>query len=177
MPTEISLQPEEKLIFKDTFHENSRTYPVTFAVTDRAVFVTREKHLAKESYTLERIPLSGIRQVFLSRERRRSVIISSALVFVFGLMLTVWMIIPILNGESTAKMMPLPPLIMIFGLIMPFLKKQRKALVVQLNDGIYKWKPQIAFNKYNQTRVQTMQQQFLAACRHVGVHVMEEIEY
>jgi hypothetical protein len=177
MPTEISLEPQEKLIFKDTFHEGSRTYPVTFAVTDRAVFVTREKHLAKESFYLERIPLSRIRQVFLSRRRRWSMLISSALVFLFGLTLTVLMVIPYLNGEETAAIKSAPFFIMIFGLIMPFLSKKRKTLIVQLNDGIYKWKPQLTLDKISRARTQGLQEQFLDACRSVGVHVMEEIEY
>ena len=177
MSLKLSLEPEEKLIFKDSLRNSRYPYPFTFAVTDRAVFVTREKHFAKESWYLERIPLASIRQVFLSRQRRWSVIISSGLVFVFGLTLIVFMIIPFLNGEETARIKFLPFLITIFGLAMPFLAKRRKTLVVQLNDGIYKWKPKLAIDKESRKQIQALQEQFLAACRTVGIHVMEEVEY
>lgn len=176
MPTEISLEPEETLIFCDSIETNLDNFPFTFAVTNRAVYVTREKHFAKESCELERIPLNRIRQVFLSRQRRWSIIILSGLVSVFGLTLTVLMTIPFLNGDETARIKVAPPVIAIFGLIMPFLLKKRKTLVVQLDDETYKWKPKLVFDKHHRARIQALQQQFIAACRSVGVHIMEEIE-
>jgi hypothetical protein len=88
MAVEIPLELKEELIFSDSFQADSRSLPFSFAVSDRAVFISKEKHFAKESWYFERIPLDQVKQIFLSQERSLPLLIFSGLLLVAGLVLT-----------------------------------------------------------------------------------------
>jgi hypothetical protein len=174
MATEISLEPGEHLIFQDGFQSDGYSQPFAFAVTDRAVFVTKEKHFSKESWYFERIPLSRIQQVFLRRERSFWIWTFSALLFVSGLILAVIMMSNALNNEPGTRVGGAPFAMIVCGLIMPFLAKGRKILTVELIGGIYKWKPKLVVDKKSRKRIQNLQEDILTACRSAGIQVLQE---
>jgi hypothetical protein len=186
MSLKISLETNERLIFKDSLAPDEYPYPFTFAVTDCAVFVTKERRFAKESWHLKKIPLSEIKQVSLIKESDFRVFAISGLIFIFGLILLIFMIIPYLNNEPAAQIKIMPFTITGLGLIMPFLVKKRRILVVQLKKGTYKWKPKILINaklnnlllkfinsSENRNRILDLQKEFLTACAKVGIPIYE----
>jgi len=188
MSLEASLGYDEKLIFRDGLEKNHYPYPYTFAVTDRAVFVTKEKHFARESYALQRIPLTDVRQVSLVRQKPWSILTVSGLIFLFALTLIFFMMLPHWNGEPEAMSSSFPFLLAILALLMPFLAKNRRILIVETTGEVYKWKPKLIVNaKHNvwnfwrsvncsegRSRVLTLQKDFLQACRKVGLNVSED---
>ena len=174
MATEISLEPGENLVFEDGFQPDGYSQPFAFAVTDRAVFVTKEKHFSKESWYFERIPLSRIRQVFLRRERSFWIWAFSALLFVFGSILTVSMMSNALTNAPGTRVGGAPFAMIVGGLAMPFLAKGRKILIVESIDGIYKWKPKLVVDKTSRKQIQNLQADILTACQSVGIQVLKE---
>lgn len=173
MTSRISLEPGEKLIFEDELPaKDDFTKPFVFGVTDRSVHFLREKHFAKESWQLERIPLSCVVQVFLKKERRMRVILLSILMVAFGGISSVIMMLNVYRELPETKIGPAPFLFLVAGILLPVLSKGRKILVVQTKDKLYKWKPQIGLASYPRDRIEQFQQNAVAACRQAGIHVM-----
>jgi hypothetical protein len=187
MSLRISLKSGEKLIFKDGLEAAHYPYPFTFAVTDRAIFVTKEKHFAAESWYLERIPLEQIRRIILKREKISSVLAVSGLIFFFALLLLIFTFIPFFNGEPEAEIRFMPFTLLILGISMPFLAARRKILIIETTGQTYKWKPKIVtgwklddwrlgfINKAeNRDRIRQMQENFLKACRKAGIKILTD---
>jgi hypothetical protein len=169
----ILLEPSEKLIFEDAMEVKSRhDKPFVFGVTDQAVHFLREKHFAKESWQLERIPISTVVQVFLKKQRRLPVIIFSGLLFISGLVMSVIMMKNALGGQPGTRVSGVPFALVVAGLIIPFISKGREILVVQTREKIYKWKPQFVVDKKSRDKIKDLQQNAIAACRKAGVHVL-----
>jgi hypothetical protein len=187
MSLEISLKPNEKIIFKDDLKNEDYPYPITFAVSNLALFVTKEKHFAKQSWYLERIPISDVKQVSLIKETKFYIYTLSVLVFLFGLVLIYFMIIPNLTMDENAVRSFLPFTIAAIGIAMPFLTKKRRVIIVKTKNGIYKWKPQLLtesnlniwfaktlVGKFQKTRILQLQENFTTACESVGVRVLKD---
>jgi hypothetical protein len=170
----IPLEPGETLIFEDAIEAKSRNdKPFVFGVTDRSVHFLREKHFAKESWQLERIPIPTIVQVFLKKQRRLPVIIFSGLLFVAGLIMSVIMMMNALNQLPGTKVSGIPFAILVCGIVLPFLSKGREVIVVQTRDKLYKWKPQLMVDKKSRYKIKDLQQNAIAACRKAGVHIFQ----
>lgn len=175
MAVEIPLESNEELIFHKGFIGERHTIPFEFAVSKNAIFVSKEKHFAKESWYFERIPLTQIQQVFLSKEPPLFLWATAFIVFSFGLLLSVLMIATFLNNEPGIKSIwILPILITIFGCALPFLAKDRKTLVIQMNGGKYKWKPKMQFDKKKREQIKELQEAILSICEKIGINVFRE---
>jgi hypothetical protein len=188
MSFQLILQPNERLIFKDELKKDMYPYPIKFAVTNLSVFVTKEKHFAKESWYFERIPLTEIEQISLIKESKIYIYTISAILFLFGLILTVFMVIPNLRHDENAVWSFLPLTITAIGIAIPFLTKTRKVLIIKKTNGTYKWKPQLftesnlniwfaktLAGKTKKTEILQLQENFLVACDKVGIHVISDI--
>ena len=174
MAVEIPLEPNEELIFSDSFQADNRTLPFAFAVTDRAIFVSKEKHFAKESWYFERIPINQVKQVFLRRERSLPLLLLSGLLFISGSIFAFVMMSNALSQEPGTRVSGVPFAMIVCGLIMPFLAKGRKVLIIESVNGIYKWKPRLVVDKKSKNRIKTLQADILNVCENIGIQVLKE---
>jgi hypothetical protein len=169
MRLKADLEPGESLIFEDCLGTSK---PMHLAVTDRAIFVTREKHFARESWYLDRIPNPLVTQVSLERERPLVLWGISVLIFLGGLLLYLgiaWNVYRELPGTKTS---PWPAAFMILGALMPFLARGRMILNIQVGKKAFRWKPTFVANK---TKANQLQQGFVDACRSVGIHIFSPV--
>lgn len=176
MSIEIPLEPNEELVFSDSFQADSRTLPFAFAASDRAVFISKEKHFARESWYFERIPIEQIKQVFLRRERSLPLLIMSILLGVSGAVLAFVMMSNALNQEAGTRVSGVPFAMIVCGLVTPFLAKGRKVLIIDSANGIYKWKPRLVVDKKSRNQIKNLQAEILNVCGHLGIRVISETD-
>ena len=175
MPVEIPLEPNEKIIYQDSFQGERQTIPFVFAASNSAIFVSKEKHFAKESWKFIRIPLTEIKRVILRKERPMILWLISTFTFIFGLALSVGLILANNSRDSDIKHYSvLPLLIAIFGIALPFLAKNRQTLIVEMVRGKYKWKPKMQFDKKQREQIEKLQENILETCQSVGVQIGKE---
>lgn len=178
MPIEIPLEPNEQLIYQDSFQGERQTIPFVFAASKNAVFVSKEKHFAKESWCFMRIPLTEIKRVLLCKERPMVLWVTGALIFVFGLTLSIGLIMANNSPDSEIKHYSiLPYLITIFGATLPFLAKNRRTLIVEMAKGKYKWKPKVQFDKKQRERIEKLQENILETCQSIGIKVNKDNDF
>lgn len=175
MPIELPLEANEELIFSDSFQADSRTLPFAFAASNRAIFISKEKHFAKESWYFERIPLEEVKQVFLRRERSLPLLIISALLFITGLIFSFEMMSNALAQEPGTRVSGVPFAMIVCGLVMPFLAKGRNILIVDSTKGLFKWKPRLVVDKKSKNQIKTLQSEILNVCEQLGVQVSRAI--
>jgi hypothetical protein len=174
MAAEIQLEPNEELIFSDNFQADSSSIPFAFAVTNLAIFISKEKHFAKESWYFERIPLRQVKQIFLRRERSLPILLLSGLLLISGLVFAFVMMSNALNQVPGSRVSGVPFAMIVCGLVMPFLAKGRKVLVVESENDIYKWKPRLVVDKKSRNQIRTLQEDILNVCEKVGIRVLTE---
>lgn len=169
---EIKLEPNERILFHDRLKTAGHKYPFEFAVSNQAMFFTREKHLAREAWYMKKVPLKEIKQVSLHRPLRASVIFISALIFLSGFSMYLLMLRNAMNHDPGSQTMPGPFYIMIAGLVLPFLTKNRKVLVIQTADRSFKWRPgSLTLDKESRNDITELQKNILNACQKAGIHV------
>jgi hypothetical protein len=174
MAIEIPLEPNEELVFSDSFQADSKTLPFAFAASDRNLFISKQKHFAKESWYFEKIPIEQIKQVFLRRERSLPLVLFSALLFISGLILAFIMMSNALNQELGTRVSGVPFAMIVCGLVMPFLAKGRKVLIIESANGIHKWKPRLVVDKKSRNRIKTFQTEILNVCEHLGLRILRD---
>ncbi len=173
MAFDIELEPDEKLILCNEFQADRHTEPFAFAVSDRAIFITRIKHFVRDPYYFERVPLASVKQVSLKRGRPLFMWVLAFLFFGFGLTLTFLMMMPVLRGEE-GYVSGVPIAMTVCGLILPFIAKGRKVLTVELKNETYKWKPRLVVDKKSREQIQKLQEGILNACEQVGIKILKE---
>ena len=147
MSTKIHLEPNEELIFSDSFQADSRSIPFSFAVSNLAVFISKEKHFAKESWYFEKIPLGQVKQIFLRRERSLPILVLSGLLLISGLIFAFVMMSNALYQVPGTRVSGVPFGMIVGGLLIPFLSRGRKVLIVESENGTFKWKPRLVVDK------------------------------
>lgn len=60
-----------------------------------------------------------------------------------------------------------------FGIIIPFIARGRKVLVVRMLKGTFKWKPQLAVDKKTRELRSNLQDEIVQACKKAGVHIVD----
>ena len=175
MPVEIPLEPNEQLIYQDSFQGERQTIPFVFAASKSAIFVSKEKHFAKESWHFMRIPLTEIKRVILRKERPMILWLTGIFIFIFGLALSIGLILANNSSDSEIKHYTLLPfLIAIFGIALPFLAKNRQTLIVEMVRGKYKWKPKMQFDKKQREQIENLQEIILKTCQSVGTQTSKQ---
>lgn len=186
MSLKIPLLPDENLLFEYSLSQKDNIYPVTFAVSDKAVFVTKEKHFALESWIVERIPIKDIYSITLLPESRIKIYVISSIISLFGLILIIAMIIPQLRNDPAATSSLIPYVIFAFGFFIPTFSKNRKVLIINHKKGKYQWKPKLitdanlhksfaknVIDSSRFTRITSLETAFLEACSLVGIPVLQ----
>jgi hypothetical protein len=59
--------------------------------------------------------------------------------------------------------------IAIGGIIVPFIAKDRTTLFVRLQQGSFKWKPQLSVDKKTREICARLQNEILLACKEAGI--------
>jgi hypothetical protein len=173
MSLEIKLEQNETLIYQGDVEATRYTHPFRFAISNRALFICQEKHLAKESWHMVKVPLNQVRQVFLHRPRRIGVFLAALFLTLGGLALTVFMLSNVFYQLPETKVTPWPIIILASGVLLPFITKKRMVLVVQTTDRLLKWKPTVMACKEEREIITKIQQDILVECKKAGIHVMQ----
>lgn len=175
MSVRIPLEPSETILFHDTFIGERQSFPFVFAASRRAIYVSREKHLAIENWCYERLPLEQVKRVVLRRERPVWLILGAVVLFAFGASLA-YLEWSAANMSATGyrTIHVLPYFLMIFAAAMPFLGRRRKSLVIEKKRGRFKWTPKLQFAGANRDEIESIQTRILAACASIGLSVAED---
>ena len=174
MSLQPALEPNEEIVFEDGYSGDRYVPPFRFAVSNQAVHVTKEKHFAREAWYLDRIPLLAVRQVLLERQRGIGTWVAAVLLFSGGMVMATVMIYDIYVSLPGTRVSGVPFAMIAAGILIPFFARGRLILVVQLHDGIYKWKPQLRMDSKTKSLARRVQIDFIKACRGVGLHVFDD---
>jgi len=174
MAVEIPLETNEELIFSDSFQSDKYSIPFSFAASNCAIFVSKEKHFAKNSWYLEKIPVERVKRVFLRKERSLLIIIISVVLLISGLIFTFTMMSNVLNQEPGTRVSGVPFAMIIAGLIIPFLARGRNVLVIESVKETFKWKPKLVVDKKSRNQIKKFQSEILDVCKHLGIQTQNE---
>jgi hypothetical protein len=169
MSIKIPLESDETLIFANSFQSDNYSLPFAIALSENALFVSKEKHFSKESWYYERIPITQIKQIYLKKERYLWVWLFSIILFLIGLFFSVVMMTNALNQSPGTRVSGVPFAILVCGIILPFVAKGRKILIIESLKGTFKWKPRLVVDKANKNRIKDLQNQIINACRQIGI--------
>lgn len=172
MATELPLNPDESVIFNDFFQADQYSIPFAFAASNKAIYVSKEKHFAKESWYYERIPIEDVKQVTLQRERSRWLILLSVILLLAGLFFAYNMMSNWLNKVPETRVSGIPFGMIAAGLSIPFLARGRKVLVFDTTKDIFKWKPKFVVDKKSRDAVKNFQSEVLSVCEKLKIRTL-----
>jgi len=172
MPYVAELEPGEQLFTQVWFASSRKSDPFSLAVSDRALFLPRQKFFAvKDDKFFERIPLSRIRAVARVRLSPYVWWAFAVLLVVTGLITTVLMMAPILAGKG-GKVSGYPPALIVVGAVIPFAVRKRHGVEVRMVDGTFRWNPPLVVDSRSKVRIREAQDEILAACKKAGIQVI-----
>ena len=139
-----------------------------FGVSDRALFIARERFLKLQAYTMERIPLSDVKEVVLSRQRGPWTWIKWAIVLAFGItsMFAMWIGLTLAPDVKPGLFGMAPVAFIVVGLGMLIDSRWRLVLTIRTKNKDWTWLPNI-FDKRDEVR--DLREGFLNACRNVRI--------
>ena len=174
MPFTIDPQPGEQVYVARDFR-GSHNHAFAMAVSNQAVYVSAQSSSATAAKTYgKRIPLNEVRAVQLRKERGTSLLLLSAGMFIFGLAVSVLMMWQAIDpGPGGYTVSGWPFAITVGGLVIPFVSRGRKSLVVMTREAEYKWTPQLSIDKKTRNNCVELQNELLAACRRAGIITAE----
>ena len=153
----------------------SHSHVFAIAVSNQAVYVSAQKFVVKgDTWYFKRVPLSDVRKVRLVRQRPIYVIMLSASMILFGAVLSflmMWRAFHPMPGVPY-EVSGWPFAIAIGGIIIPFIARGRRILIVKMRKGTFKWKPQLAVDKKTRELCSNLQAQIVQACEKAGVHTV-----
>jgi hypothetical protein len=175
MPFIIDPQPGEQLYVQKEFR-GSHDHLFAMAVSNQAVYVSAQKFaLKRDPWYFKRVPLSDVREVRLVKQRPIYVIILSAVMIVFGAVLSILMMWRVFNPMPGVpfEVSGWPFAITVGGIIIPFIARGRKILLVRMRKGTFKWKPQLAVDRKTRELCANIQNEVLLACKKAGIHTVD----
>jgi hypothetical protein len=144
-----------------------------FGMSNQAIYLPAQKTFARsDPYYFRRIPLAQIQNLSLVRIRPWFLYILAGLMIIVGAITTYWMMAPVLS-EKDGDIKGYPIAVLVVGFVLPFVARGRKALVVNMSDERYRWKPQIVIDKASRLRIANLQNAILQTARKIGVVVNE----
>ena len=173
MPFIVDPQPGEQVYLQKEFR-GSHSHVFAMAVSNQAVYVSAQKFVVKgDTWYFKRVPLGDVREVRLVKQRPIYLIMLSAIMIVFGGVLSFSMMWNRLHAIPGTRVSGWPFAIAIGGIIIPFIARGRKILVVRMRRGKFKWKPQLAVDKKTRELYSNLQNEIVQACKKAGVHVVD----
>jgi len=168
MAFKIQLQQSEILLYQDYAYDPK--HPMSFGITDRAIFLMREQNLRIEKYYMHRVPLDEIKNVTLYRERGFRAWFLGGVSTLFGLLALVALTVSYYPYNSSVK--PSATAFagalgfLIVGLLMLFDSRWRMVLSINTKSKKFRFKPSI-FSKREEAR--RLQESFLTYCRYFSI--------
>jgi hypothetical protein len=98
----------------------------------------------------------------------------SGLLLISGLVFAFVMMSNALYQMPGTRVSGVPFAMIVAGLLIPFLAKGRKVLVVESEKGIHKWKPRLVVDKKSRNQIRDLQEEILNVCEKVRIRVMKE---
>jgi len=174
MPFIVEPQPGEQVYLQKEFR-GTHDHVFAMAVSNQAVYLSAQKFaLKRDPWYLKRVPLSDVREVQLSKQRPIYIILLSAGMILFGTVLSFLMM---WRASHLTPGMPYtvsgwPFALAVGGVIIPFIARGRRILIVRMRKGTFKWKPQLAVDKKTRELCSNLQDEIVQACLKVGLHIV-----
>jgi hypothetical protein len=166
----VNRQPGEEVYLQREFR-GSHQHIFAMAVSNQALYLSAQKWALKDTWYFKRVPLSEVREVRLIKQRPGFILILALLMIAVGGLISFLMLrnmyFPMAGVPARASGWPIA--IFVGGLVIPFIARGRKTLVVQLEKGRFKWRPQLAVDKNTRELYATIQQELIAACKRAGI--------
>lgn len=163
----LNLAEDETCFYHAALQKTSR--PMCLGVSDRAVFISRERFLKFQAYTMERIPLADVKEVILGRERGTWAWLKWAIVLCFGVLSMATMGIGLwLAPDLKPNLIGVggPIAFTVVGLAMLLDSRWRLVLTIRTGKKDWRWRPNI-FDKHDE--VKALREGFLDACRYIRI--------
>ena len=172
MPFDVEPQPgEEVYLFKE--FRGSHDHVFAMAVSNQAIYIPVQKLVLKrDPWSFKRVLLSDVLEVRLLKQRPISLILLSAAMIIFGTVLSVLMMWRAFNPMEGVPYMVSgwPMAIALAGILIPFIARKRRTLLVRMRNGKYKWKPQLAIDKKTRKLCSDIQDEILQSCKKGGIN-------
>jgi len=175
MPFIVDRQPGEELYLQREFR-GSHDHVFAIAVSNQAVYLSAQKlALKKDPWYFKRVPLSDVKEVALVKQRPFYLVMLSLSMFVLGTVLSflmMWRALDPMPGVPY-KVSGWPIAIALGGIIIPFIARGRKTLLVTMRKSKFKWKPQLAVDKKTRELCSNLQNEVLLACKKAGIPTVD----
>jgi hypothetical protein len=171
MPFRIEPQPGEDIYLQREFR-GSHDHVFAMAVSNQAVYVSAQKFaLKRDPWYFKRIPLDEVKEVRLIRQRAVYVVFIGLLMILTGGIVSALMMWRAFNPMPGVAyhVSGWPFAILVGGIIIPFLARGRKILIILTRQGRFKWKPQLSVDSKTREHCAHMQDELVDACRRAGI--------
>jgi hypothetical protein len=133
MPFIVEPQPGEEVYLLRELR-NSRGVPFAMAVSNQAMYIPAQKFaLKRDAWYFKRVPLPEVMDVSLTRQRSALVYLFSMVMIVFGAVTAYLTMAQAFEPGARATGWPLA--ILVAGIVMPFIARGRKILVVKMQKA------------------------------------------
>ena len=174
MPFEVKPEQDEVIILLRELH-GAHGAAFGIAISNRAIYLPAKKMFAKEDpWYFQKIPLSKVKSVSLKKLKPAFMVVLAILMIVLGLLTTYWMMAPVLEGKG-GELKGYPIGILVAGIVLPFVIRGRRALIIRMVDKTYKWKPQLVIDSPTRKKHSLLLDEILEACKGVGISTTDPI--
>jgi len=167
----ISPEPGEQVLLMKEFR-GSHNHVFAMAVSNQALYVSKlELGFRNGGWSMKRLELAEVENVSLLRQRPLYLFGLSGVMILFGSFTSVMMMWRVLNPMPGMeyRVSGWPFAIALAGMLIPFISRGRRILVVRSESGKFKWKPQLSIDKKTRSVYTDMQNEILETCERVGI--------
>jgi len=171
MPFTIDPQAGEVVYLQREFH-GSHNHVFAMAVSNQAVYMSAQKlALKRDPWYFKRIPLNDVEEVRLVKQRPVYVLLIGLLMILFGGILSFLMMWRAFNPMPGVAyhISGWPFAIFVGGIIIPFIARGRRILIVRTRQGRFKWKPQLALDRKTRDHCSRLQDELIDVCKKAGI--------
>src|SRR5688572_1391565 len=137
MPFNVDAQPGEEVYLLREF-PGSHGHVFAMAVSNQAIYLPAQKMTLKaDSWYFKRIPLSEVTGVRIVKQKPLFIFLLSGVMIVFGGVTAFLMMWYALRGEAF-RVSGWPLAILVGGIVIPFIARGRRTLVVMMRNGKYR---------------------------------------
>lgn len=147
-----------------------------FGVTDMAIYLpTQKKGYSKDSPSFSlRVPLNDVHSVSLKKSRPYLLWLLSLILVTVGLFTSISMFLPSI-ADPGQKISGYPFAIVVVGVLLPWIARNRQELTVKLTTKTRKWKTPLNVDSASRNRANMTFQKFSNGCVKAGILVKDEI--
>jgi hypothetical protein len=172
MAFKVDPQPGEEIYLHREFR-GSHKHLFGIAISNQAIYLPEQKWLTlkKDTWHFRRYPLSEVKAVQLKKQRPIPLFLASIAMLLFGTAsatVMMWRSLHWQPGEVT-YVSGWPFAIAVGGLVLPFLARKRRTLLIFTTSKMYKWKPQLAVDKQTRMTSAELQDSVIRACSKAGI--------